>query len=188
MLFRSADKVANTASVYASFLKHVKRTAQKELVVEPALFEESNQSHQVYNEDANKLIKKIEGDILYLDPPYNARQYGNYYHILNTIAEYKPIKVRGVTGMRDYKRSTYCQKHSVLKSFDNLIKNARFKYIFLSYNNEGLVSLNEIRSVMEQYGKYEYASKNYQRFKSDRDANRTHKAEKTKEFLHILTK
>jgi len=54
--------------------------------LEPALFEvEVNDNiHKVYNEDSNKLIKKISGDILHLDPPYNSRQYGANYHLLNT--------------------------------------------------------------------------------------------------------
>jgi adenine-specific DNA-methyltransferase len=87
-LLESADKVANTASVYGAFLKKIKKTAQKELILEPAIFEINSHSHEVYNEDSNLLIKKIEGDILYLDPPYNAREYGANYHLLNTIAKY----------------------------------------------------------------------------------------------------
>jgi adenine-specific DNA-methyltransferase len=74
-LLESADKLANTASVYGAFLKHLKRTAQKEIVLTPAEFETNDNIHDVYNEESNTLIKKIEGDILYLDPPYNDRQF-----------------------------------------------------------------------------------------------------------------
>jgi len=88
-LLESADKVANTASVYGAFLKHLKSKAKEKFVLEPALFEINDNSHQVFKEDANTPIKKIQGDILYLDPPYNHRQYGSNYHLLNTIAEYK---------------------------------------------------------------------------------------------------
>ena len=86
-LLECADKVANTASVYGAYLKNLKKSAQKELVLEPAEYELNDNEHKVFNKDANELIKEIEGDILYLDPPYNARQYGANYHMLNTIAE-----------------------------------------------------------------------------------------------------
>jgi len=37
-LVESADKVANTASVYGAFLKHIKKSASKELILQPAEF------------------------------------------------------------------------------------------------------------------------------------------------------
>lgn len=145
-----------------------------------------NQKNEVYNEDANLLIKKIKGDILYLDPPYNTRQYGANYHLLNTIALYDDFIPRGKTGLREYNKSKYCSKNSVLDEFESLIKAANFKYIFLSYNNEGLMSLEEIKEIMSKYGKYSVCKKEYSRFKADN--NRTHKADKTYEFLHVLIK
>ncbi len=187
-LIESADKVANTASVYGAFLKHLKKTAQKELIIEPAEFLVNDNEHKVYNEDSNQLIKKIEGDILYLDPPYNSRQYGANYHLLNTIALYDNFTPRGKTGLRDYQKSRYCSKNSVSEAFEELIKEAKFKYIFLSYNNEGLMSVEEIKKIMSKYGKYDLVSKNYQRFRADKEGNRKHKADKTEEFLHVLEK
>ena len=187
-LLESADKLANTASVYGAFLKKIKKSAQKELIIEPALFTLNKNKHQVFNEDANVLVQKIEGDILYLDPPYNARQYGANYHILNTIAEYKPFTPKGKTGLRSYQKSKYCRKNIVIQEFENLIKNANFKYIFLSYNNEGLMSVEDVRKIMQKYGKYDLAQTDYQRFKADKTENRNHKAKSTLEYLHILEK
>lgn len=187
-LLESSDKLANTASVYGAFLKHLKTSAQKPLIIEPALYTINCNQHEVYCEDANKLIKEISGDILYLDPPYNARQYGANYHLLNTIAEYKPFEPKGKTGLREYSRSAYCGKNSVLSSFESLIRDAEFRYVILSYNNEGLMSLQDIKNTMEKYGHYDLASKEYQRFRADKEENRNHKADKTTEYLHILEK
>ena len=180
-LLECADKVANTASVYGAYLKNLKKSAQKELILEPALFELNSNEHQVYNMDANELIKEIEGDILYLDPPYNSRQYGANYHLLNTIAEYKPFDPKGKTGLREY-----CSTNTVKEEFESLIKNANFKYIFLSYNNEGLMSVEDVRNIMSKYGHYDLAQTDYQRFKAD--SNRLNKADSTIEYLHILEK
>ncbi|MCF6180535.1 DNA adenine methylase [Lutibacter sp.] len=187
-LLESADKVANTASVYGAYLKKIKKTAAKKLIFIPANYEITNNSHQVFNEDSNELIQKIKGDILYLDPPYNARQYGANYHILNTIALYDDFEPKGKTGLRNYYKSSYCKKGAVKKAFEDLIKNAKFKYIFLSYNNEGLMTENEVKNIMKSYGKYSLKTTNYRRFKADKTENRNHKATSTVEYLHILEK
>lgn len=187
-LIECADKLANTASVYGAFLKNLKKSAQKELVLKPAYYQLNSNSHEVYNEDANILINKIEGDILYLDPPYNTRQYGANYHLLNTIAEYKSFVPKGKTGLREYNKSNYCSKTTVEKAFEELVSNARFRYIILSYNNEGLMSIDRIKEIMSRYGRYQVFQQEYQRFKADRKENRKHLADKTIEYLHVLIK
>ena len=187
-LIESADKVANTASVYGAFLKNIKTSALKPLVLEAAKFEISDNVHDVYQLDANELIRKIDGDILYLDPPYNARQYGANYHLLNTIALYDKFTPKGKTGLRNYLRSKYCSKNDVATEFENLIKNAKFKYIFLSYNNEGLMDKQKIKEILLRYGKYDLVKKEYQRFKADKSENRKHKANSTFEYLHFIEK
>lgn len=187
-LIESADKIANTASVYGAFLKKLKATAARDLVILPAIFEVTENAHQVFNRDANMLISELQGDILYLDPPYNHRQYGSNYHILNTIAKYDTFVPKGKTGVRDYFRSNYCRKNKVKKTFEKLIGDANFRYIFLSYNNEGLMPAEEIRKIMEKFGSYDLVTKDYKRFKADNNANRNHSASATKEYLHILEK
>lgn len=187
-LLEAADKVANTASVYGAYLKQIKKSAQKKLEIVASLFELTENSHQVYNEDSNSLIQKIEGDILYLDPPYNARQYGANYHLLNTIAKYDNFSPKGKTGLRDYQKSKYCSKPEVLKTFEDLIKNAKFQHIFLSYNNEGLMAESDIKNILSKFGKYDIFTTEYQRFRADKEDNRNHKASKTTEFLYYLEK
>ena len=187
-LLASADKVANTASVYSAYLKNFKPVAQKELVLSPANFTVNGNAHRVFNMDSNRLIRQIKGDILYLDPLYNARQYGANYHVLNTIARYDNFIPKGKTGMREYTKSRYCSSTKVRIEFENLIKNARFKYIFLSYSNEGIMTVENIQNVMQRYGKYDFVMKDYKRYKSDRNENCTCKINCTKEYLHILEK
>ena len=188
-LINSIDKYANTASVYGAFLKHIKKSAQKrfELTLLPVI---DGEKGEVYNEDINELTRRISGDVLYLDPPYNARQYCANYHVLETISRNdKPI-LNGVTGLRDYstQKSRFCSKRTVAAAFDDLMKNARFKYIFLSYNNEGLMSLDTIKEIMSQYGEYSFYTKDYKRFKADREENRNILADATTEYLHCLVK
>lgn len=188
-LINSIDKYANTASVYGAFLKHIKKSAQKEFALEllPVI---DGIKGQVYNEDINNLITRINGDVLYLDPPYNARQYCSNYHVLETIARYDNPTLTGVTGLRESssQKSTFCSKRLVCNSFEELIKNANFKYIFLSYNNEGLMDLDTIKEIMSKYGTYSFYTKEYKRYKADTSENRNISADSTLEYLHCLIK
>lgn len=189
-LVNSIDKYANTASVYGAFLKHIKKSAAKKFELEllPVI---DGPKGTVYNENINSLVQKISGDVLYLDPPYNARQYCANYHVLETIARYDNPALSGKTGLRcdsAGQKSEFCSKRTVAKVFDDLIANARFKYIFLSYNNEGLMSLELIKEIMSRYGSYSFFTKDYRRFKADKDKNRNIAADSTTEYLHCLIK
>lgn len=185
-LLESSDKVANTASVYGAFLKKLKKSALKKLELKPAFFEFNKNSHLVYNKNANELIKEIKGDILYLDPPYNHREYGANYHILNTISRNDNFIPKGKTGLREYEKSSWCKKAKVKTELEELIKHANFKYIFLSYNNEGILKLDEIREIFSKFGKYQCFKKEYSRFKAD--SKRVAKANSTTEYLHFCKK
>lgn len=149
-----------------------------------------DEKSKAYNEDINELIKKIEGDILYLDPPYNERQYCTNYHVLETISLYDNPPLYGKTGLRSYakQKSDFCSKKTVTLAFEDVVKNANFNYIFLSYNNEGLMPLDVIKTIMQKYGQYEIFTKDYKRFRADKVENRNHKAETTTEYLHCLVK
>ncbi len=187
-LINSMDKYANTASVYGAYLKQLKKSAQSEMKLTALPITDTKVQCQVYNEDISELIKHVSGDILYLDPPYNARQYCTNYHLLETIARYDNPTIYGKTGLREYadQKSVFCIKSKVEKAFAELIKNAQFKYIFLSYNNEGLMSCDAIERIMKKYGKYKYFIQDHRRYKAD--SAREAKTDKTVEFLHCLVK
>ncbi len=187
-LLEAIDKCANTASVYGAFLKKLKPSARKPLVLKPAELSINDQDHQVFNEDTNELLNRVSGDILYLDPPYNQRQYATNYHLLETIAKYDNPKIYGKTGLRDYhdQKSLYCSRKDVKAAFADLIARAKAKYIFLSYNDEGLMTLDDIKQIMSTRGRYGYFTRDYNRFRADSDKNRNYKSTKTTEYLHYV--
>ncbi len=188
-LINSIDKYANTASVYGAYLKHFKKTALKELILEPMQAPKGIKG-KIYCEDANTLIKKIKGDILYIDPPYNTRQYYANYHVLETLALYDSPVLKGKTGQRTTGRqkSSYCSLRHGLPALEDMIAEADFKYIFLSYNNEGIIPLEKISEIMKKYGKYTVFITDHKRFRADKEEKRSHKADVTTEYLHCLVK
>lgn len=185
-LLDSIDKVANTASVYGAFLKNFKKSALKNLKLEPVNFIKNNYKNEVHNEDVNEFIKNRKFDIVYLDPPYNERQYSANYHILETIAKYDNPIIKGKTGLRDYslQKSDYCKKWEVKKVFSELINNIDAKYIFLSYNSDGLLSLKDIKEIMSSRWEYWFFKKEYKRFKADN--NRKNNEKILYEYLHYV--
>lgn len=187
-LINSIDKYANTASVYGAFLKQVKKSAAKEFELELLPIVDGDKESKAFNENISNVIQKIGGDILYLDPPYNARQYCTNYHVLETIARYDSPELKGKTGLRDYssQKSLFCSPRTVVEAFDDVLRHADFDYIFLSYNNEGLMPFDVIQHTMEKYGEYQRFEQEYRRFKADTDKNRNIKANTTTEYLHCL--
>ncbi|HWG84243.1 MAG TPA: DNA adenine methylase, partial [Deinococcales bacterium] len=127
-LLEAADRVANTASVYNAYLKRLKATASQPLRLRPIA---PAGSGRACRRDANDLVHEAECDLLYLDPPYNTRQYGAYYHVLETIALGDEPVLHGVTGMRDYPRSRYCRPHEVRAAFADLVASARARHILV---------------------------------------------------------
>lgn len=177
-IVQDVPSVSNISGTYGAYLKQWDKRAFKKFTISPLKLKFNKENNQVYNEDGVELLKRISGDILYVDPPYNARQYLPNYHVLETVAKYDDPEVSGITGVRKYteEKSNWCLKTKVKEEFENLMNNANFKYIILSYNSEGLMTKEEIETIMKKYGisnTFELIEIPYRRFRS-RSANAKH--------------
>ena len=152
-LIEGVPFVSNTTGTYGAYLKKWDKRAFKHFELYKLAVVDNQRRNICYNEDANELIKKISGDILYIDPPYNDRQYLPNYHVLETIAKYDSPCLKGITGVRPYanEKSSYCIKSKVKDAFDDLIKNADFKHIVISYSDDGLLSTEEIIDILAKH-------------------------------------
>ena len=182
-LIYAVDKVANTVGHYDAFRKKLDMLQPIKLLI-PDIDYSNNANNEIYKEDANVLIRKITCDVLYIDPPYNSRQYSDAYHLLENLAEWKKPEVAGVAKKMDrsHIKSDYCLK-SATSAFADLIRNANCKHILLSYNNTGdskdgrsnaRMSDAEILQVLNDKGSVEIFEKNYKAFttgKSDGENN-----------------
>ena len=131
----------------------------------------------------------IDTDILYLDPPYNERQYLPNYHILETIAKYDNPQIKGVTGIRHYdkEKSVFCNAKSALSALKKIAEKAKYKSLVLSYNSEGIMKQEDIIALLSQYGQVTVEQFEHNRFKSNNNGlSRTKKT--VLEQLYILRK
>ena len=172
-LLYAMDKVANTVGHYDAFRKKLDMLRPVKLLI-PDIDYSRNQNNEVYREDANVLIKKISCDVLYIDPPYNSRQYSDAYHLLENLAEWKKPEVVGIGKKMDrsHIKSDYCVK-SATRAFADLIRNADCNHILLSYNNTGAskdgrsnarMSDDEILQILNNKGDVEIFEKDYKAF------------------------
>lgn len=160
-LMVAVDKCANTTGVYGSYLKTLKASAERplEFKVLPSVAQRPKLYHKVYLGSANKVIKLpiIKGDVLYLDPPYNNRQYNANYHLLETLARYdNPTLKDTATGLRadnHLTQSLFCSKSQCYDALKELIELAEFKHIFMSYGDNTTIPKNEVFSLLGNYGK-----------------------------------
>lgn len=159
-LLYAMDKVANTVGHYDAYRKKMDTLNPIHLKVPEYII---NNSNEIYCEDANQLVKKIKADLVYIDTPYNSRQYGDTYHLLENIVDWKKPELTGVA-LKMVNRSHIKSKYSTSKAtetFEDLINNIQAKYILVSYNNmakkgsgrsNAKISNEEIISILEKKG------------------------------------
>jgi adenine-specific DNA-methyltransferase len=162
-LLDSASKVANIAGVYGAYLKQWDPRALKRMqfvdIEKIARPPSTVRGHRTFNLPVLDLIEAegLQGDILYLDPPYTNNKYTTQYHVLETIAKMDDPDVKGITGARDMSsyNNDFSNKHRAMSAFERIVRQARFRYIILSYSSDGLMPEEFIKNTLCRYGKPE---------------------------------
>ena len=182
-LLYAMDKIANTCGHYDAYRQGVEFEKHLELYV-PQPEPDVNENNVCYNMDTNELEPEIESDLIYIDPPYNSRQYCDAYHLLENVARWEKPEVFGVARKMDRTalKSDYCTQKATV-AFENLIDSIHAKYILLSYNNmankgndrsNAKISDDDIMKILSKKGKVKVFSEDYKAFstgKSDIQAN-----------------
>lgn len=181
-LLYSMDKIANTCGHYDAYRQNGTFDKGLELLIPTP--EDNLQDNKLFNMDANELVGEIEADLVYIDPPYNSRQYCDAYHLLENVAKWEKPEVFGVARKmnRDNIKSDYCTSNAAA-AFQDLIKNINARYILLSYNNmetkgndrsNARITDEDIMRVLKAKGEVKVFSKQYKSFttgKSDIQGN-----------------
>jgi adenine-specific DNA-methyltransferase len=170
-LIEAVSRVANIAGTYAAYLKGWDPRAHKPLMLRAPQTVHSTHEHNVNLCDANDLARSCKYDLLYIDPPYNSRQYCTNYHLLETLAVGDEPEVHGVAGLRDAgdRKSPYCRPGKAEERLDDLVKSAPARWILLSYNSEGIIPHDRLVEILSQRGEVKVYTCEYRRFRSDAD-------------------
>lgn len=172
-LLYAMDRIANTCGHYDAYIKNSIFSKKLELAV-PDIFQHNNRNNQCYNKDANLLVKEIYADLVYIDPPYNSRQYCDTYHLLENVAKWEKPEVFGVAKKMDRSslKSEYCTQNAA-KTLEELIDNINAKYILFSYNNmankgndrsNAKISDEDILRILQKKGTVKVFTENYKAF------------------------
>ena len=173
-LIYAMDKIANTCGHYDAWRQRVDLRGNLELRMPDVWNESVNRGNECYNEDANHLVERLRADMVYIDPPYNSRQYCDAYHVLENVANWKKPEVFGVARKMDRSayKSQYCTQKAP-EAFGNLIQKIQARYILVSYNNmaksgdersNAKISDEEMLSILAKRGHVEVFSESYKAF------------------------
>jgi len=172
-LLYAMDKIANTCGHYDAYRKGIEFEKHLELSV-PQPDSNLNENNVCYNMDANELAAFVEADLVYIDPPYNSRQYCDAYHLLENVARWDQPEVFGVAKKMDRSalKSDYCTQKAA-EAFENLIDSIHAKYIMLSYNNmaekgndrsNAKICDDDILRILQKKGTVKIFSEDYRAF------------------------
>jgi adenine-specific DNA-methyltransferase len=171
-LIYSIDRIANTVGHFDAYIR--KTPIDKKLnlkLIEPILGVKS----QIYRQDANLLAKKIIADVVYIDPPYNSRQYSRFYHVFETLIKWDNPKLYGVALKPEPENTSEYSKTSAPKVFNDLIEDLNCKYIVVSYSNnynpkshssKNKITLEQIENSLNQKGKTKKYTRSHKFFNS----------------------
>lgn len=184
-LLYAMDKVANTVGHYDAYRRKLDSFNELTLLV-PDLNDDWNEGNQIYKEDANELVRKIRADLFYIDTPYNSRQYGDAYHLLENISEWKKPEVTGVAKKminRSHIKSDYCTMKAP-QAFADLVSHIDGKYILVSYNNmakkgvgrsNAKISAEEIIEILKTRGPVQIFETDFHPFTAGKSTIEDHK-------------
>lgn len=150
-LIQAIPYVSNITGTYGAYLKHWDKRAFKPLELKPSLVQDNGRSNLSLNEDAVELSKHLSGDILYIDTPYNSRQYAPNYHVLETIARNDKPKLKGVTGQRvqSVAKSAFSVKREAEEAMTELLKDLEFSHVVVSYSTDGIIDEQRLIEIMK---------------------------------------
>jgi len=182
-LLYAMDRIANTCGHYDAYRKGAELAGDIRLSC-LAASNANNDGNLCFNQDINELAPSIYADLVYLDPPYNSRQYCDAYHLLENVAKWQCKPVKGVARKMDRSglKSDYCTNKATA-AFKDLINKINAGYILLSYNNmnakgnprsNAKITDEDIMEILRARGEVSVFSQKHKLFsagKSDIDDN-----------------
>ena len=195
-IIEGADRVANTAGVYASYMKRWQPNARRAFNIVPEKPIKGAQIGEAHLMDATDAARQIgEVDLIYIDPPYNSRQYVAYYHIPEILArgwtDSAPA-IRGKVGLLagTEGRSQWSHGRRVRKLFSALLAASGARQALVSFNSEGHLAPDALQSLLAAAsvdGEVSHFTQSYRRYRADSEREGRHYHRETAlEHLYLV--
>lgn len=195
-LIEGADRVANTTGVYAAYMKTWQPNARRPLALRPEIPDRGRRGATAHRGDAAAVARAVgKVELIYIDPPYNARQYSGYYHVPEIIARgwFDAVPaLRGKTGLigGDGQQSAWCSARRAGGALAELLEATEARHALVSYNSEGLLSERDLRETLAhaaKSGQVRRFSRGYRRYRSDSDRiGRVYQGDRVRELLYHI--
>lgn len=185
-LLSSASIHTNTGGVFKGFYKdrntgigrfggtaeNATKRILSSIILESPVLSSFYSDYKVYRNDTNDLASDLKDfDLVYIDPPYNQHPYGSNYFMLNLLADYKePEEISQVLGIpANWNRSGYNKKKQSFNLLLDLFEKIESRFLLVSFNSEGYVSTDEIKSALESYGSVDEQIIKYNTYRASRN-------------------
>lgn len=196
-LMEAADRVDSTTGVQMAYLKSWAARANNdlELRVPEVLPRAKHGKGQAFMLDALDAAKQLEGDVAYIDPPYNQHSYLGNYHVWESLVRWDKPPVYGIA----CKRVDCRQRQSIFNSrpqfagvMRRLLAAVRAPVLVVSFNNEGYLGREEMESMLSALwdgtGKVTTIESDYKRYVGAQIGIYNPQGEKVGKVSHLRNK
>lgn len=173
-LILGLDEVDSTLGHFASYLNDWSPRSFNKLHLKIPRLIPSTERHAVHQSDIFDLVKKVEADLAYFDPPYGSNnekmppsrvRYAAYYHLWTSICLYDKPALFGRAKRRadtsdtlagsifEEFRTSKSGRFIAVEAIERLLQTTRANHIILSYSSGGRATAEELNEVINSVGK-----------------------------------
>lgn len=168
-LMEAADRVDSTTGVQMAYLKNYAPRAHGELDLRlPDVLPRATHGKGLAVEaDVLEAARTLEADIAYLDPPYNQHSYLGNYHVWETLVRWDAPETFGVACKRTdckQRRSPFNSRRAHAGAMSALIEAVRARVLIVSFSDEGFLSRDDLRAMLERRGRVVVIDHDYPRY------------------------
>jgi len=168
-LMEAADRVDSTTGLQMAYLKKWAARSNNDLNLRlpNILNRAASGKGEAYQADALDIVDNIDGDICYIDPPYNQHNYLGNYHIWESLVLWDKPEVYGVACKRiDVKErsSAFNRKREAESAMRKIISSAKCRHLVISFNDEGYLTRGQIEGMLCERGDFFVIEQDFKRY------------------------
>jgi adenine-specific DNA-methyltransferase len=173
-LILALDEVDSTLGHFAAYLNDWSPRSHNKLHLKVPRLIPSTGHHAVHQSDIFDLLKKVEADLAYFDPPYGSNnekmppsrvRYAAYYHLWTSICLYDKPPLFGKAKRRADTSDTLAGsvfeefrkgksgRFIAVEAIERLLQTTQANHIILSYSSGGRATAEELNEVINSIGK-----------------------------------